>query len=206
MELVYGIGDQTLNSNYASGQNANYNGNITMIKSRTQGQSVTPTYGFMYNGLNRLTAAYYGEKGTSTYSNLDRYTEYQSYDLNGNIVSLDRYGLAGGSAGAIDDLTYTYTLNSNQISGITESVTNTTFRDKGFKYYSTGTYTYDAAGNVTNEPSKGVVIAYNYFNLPRLLTLGSNTIEIEYDGGGNKLLEWTMKSFKRISTTHGRTW
>ena len=197
MELVYGPGDQTLNSNYASGQNANYNGNITMIKSRTQGQSVTPTYGFMYDGLNRLTAAYYGEKGTSTYSNLDRYTEYQSYDLNGNILSLDRYGLAGGSAGAIDDLTYTYTLNSNQISGITESVTNTTFRDKGFKYYSTGTYTYDAAGNMTNEPSKGVVIAYNYFNLPRLLTFGSNTIEIEYDGGGNKL----RKTVKQGSTT-----
>ncbi|WP_373552409.1 RHS repeat domain-containing protein [Haliscomenobacter sp.] len=197
MELVYGPGDQTLNSNYASGQNANYNGNITMIKSRTQGQSVTPTYGFMYDGLNRLTAGYYGERGTSTYSNLDRYTEVQAYDDNGNIVSLDRYGLAGGSAGAIDDLNYTYTLNSNQISGITESVANTTFRDKGFKYYSSGNYTYDAAGNVTNEPSKGAVIAYNYLNLPRLLTLGSNTIEIEYDGGGNKL----RKTVKQGSTT-----
>ncbi|WP_373552411.1 hypothetical protein [Haliscomenobacter sp.] len=197
MELVYGTGDQSLNSNYANGQNANYNGNITMIKSRTQGQSVTPTYGFMYDGLNRLTAAYYGEKGTSTYSNLDRYTEYQSYDLNGNILSLDRYGLAGGSAGQIDDLNYTYTLNSNQISGITESVANTTFRDKGFKYYSSGTYSYDAAGNVTNEPSKGAVIAYNYFNLPRLLTFGSNTIEIEYDGGGNKL----RKTVKQGTTT-----
>ncbi|HOY19142.1 MAG TPA: DUF6443 domain-containing protein [Haliscomenobacter sp.] len=199
MELVYGPGDGLLSLAYQSGQNANYNGNITMMKWRTQGQTITPTYGFLYDGLNRLTSALYAEKGTSSYSNYNRYNEAQSYDANGNILSLTRSGLASGSAGSIDNLVYTYASNSNRIVDIAENESNVSFRDKGFKYYNTGSgdFTYDAAGNLTTEPSKGAVIIYNHLNMPRLFTLGSNTIEIEYDGGGNKL----RKTVKQGSTT-----
>jgi len=61
---------------------------------------------------------------------------------------------------------------------------------KGFVTQSNGsTYSYDADGNMTADPNKGITgITYNHLNLPTQITFtGNRTITFLYDAGGNKL-------------------
>ena len=62
--------------------------------------------------------------------------------------------------------------------------------NKGFIQGSTATstYSYDNAGNMTNDAHKGLTIAYNFMNLPATVTkAGGGTITFEYTATGQKL-------------------
>ena len=54
--------------------------------------STTRGYDFVYDNLDRLTSATYGETG-SLQTNRNRYNTSYSYDKNGNIQTLSRKGL-----------------------------------------------------------------------------------------------------------------
>jgi hypothetical protein len=50
----------------------------------------------------------------------------------------------------------------------------------------TGSYLYDANGNMTNDPAKGSVIQYNHLNLPSSISIGGSVLTNTYDASGIK--------------------
>ncbi|AEE49135.1 RHS repeat domain-containing protein [Haliscomenobacter hydrossis] len=149
-------------------------------------------YNFSYDHLSRLTAAtYYDVNGSNTASNTSRFNESLSYDIRGNISTLQRQGYYSSSCnyGQIDNLSYTYTASTNRLASISESAPMSQ-RSHGFNPGSGGAgYTYDSNGNLISDSYKGISsITYNHLNLPSVITYGNgNNIEIVYDANGGKL-------------------
>jgi len=147
-----------------------YNGNIAEVDWRSvenigNNPSTTPKrYGYVYDGLNRLTAGYYqNPNNPSSAENL----ESLAYDLNGNITSLYRTSvLQGTTAMEIDDLDYTY--KGNQAIKIKDHSNNKT----GYEGVDGGPIMYDLNGNMKMMLDKNIEnITYNYLNLPNKLNL-----------------------------------
>lgn len=85
-----------------------------------------------------------------------------SYDRNGNITALTRYGQAAASAE--DILAYTY--SGNRIA----SIANTGTLGGG------GSYSHDANGNVTHDGLAGLDLQYNLLNLTKRISSGGTTL------------------------------
>ncbi|AUC13875.1 hypothetical protein BTO06_01325 [Tenacibaculum sp. SZ-18] len=182
-----------------------YNGNIAQTSWQTQNVDNTrKTYNYTYDALNRITNA----SGVST-SNYDvgHNNIPISYDKNGNIMRLYRYGHTNAGAttfGGMDNLYYTYD-NGNKLLKVTD-IANKTY---GFKdgANSGNDYTYDANGNMISDANKGITsIEYNHLNLPTKVSMGSigktgttltGTIDYVYDASGVKL----SKTVTEVSST-----
>ena len=117
-----------------------------------------------------------------------------SYDKQGNIKTLVRYGMTDvTNYNVIDNLTAEY--NGNQLKYITDTAPNVALAaSPDFKDYTKGTgveYTYNANGAVTQDLNKGIsAITYNHLNLPRMVDIKNLSAEgrNEYTGGrGNRL-------------------
>ena len=168
-----------------------YNGNISGMTWQAGNETTTRGYKFTYDGLNRLLDAVYGE-GTNIGTNAGRFTEkVTSYDKNGNILSLQRYGQTGASSyGLIDNLTFT--LNGNQLNRVDDASTATAYNN-GFEFKDAvkqaNEYAYDANGNLTKDLNRNISnIQYNFLNLPGKVTFGDgSTIEYVYAADGTKL-------------------
>lgn len=165
---------------------AQYNGNISGTRWKSEGDSYIKGYGYSYDGLNRLTSSDYGE-GSSFSNNQDRYREsIGSYDLMGNIISLTRYDSI-----MIDSLLYNYT--GNQLNKIEDRADTT----KGFiDSTNDADYQYDLNGNLTKDLNKGIsIIEYNYLNLPsKVKKDGIDSILFIYDAMGTKLKKISIES------------
>ena len=175
---------------YAEGLSYDKNGNIASIAWRTKTDNITRGYGYDYDHLNRLNYASNLKAlgGPSFFVNLGRdgqYAEDLSYDKNGNITTLKRYGQEElGQPIEIDDLTYTYTANQLQ------TVTDATNNPEGFNDGNTTgvDYTYDAFGNMITDKNKGITnVTYNHLNLPVEISFASGKINYTYDATGSKL-------------------
>ena len=113
-----------------------YNGNI-LIQNWGHGSSITDSYQYEYDKLNRLLS------GTSTGAVM---SEVLTYDDMGNIKTLKR---DNGTT-----TTYNYTVNSvasNRLQSLSGGIS--------------GTYTYDANGNAKTDRT-GMNFNYNHLNLP----------------------------------------
>jgi len=142
---------------------------------------------YKYDELNRLTAAgwcsYNGENWTRESNKFDsRYT----YDIQGNIKSLSRYGMVGDNSFAlIDNLTYSY--SNGNLGNKLLNVTDISANSNGYMDGNSGTvalpdFLYDRNGNMLTEKNRQLSIAYNILNLPnevKSLT-NSNTDKIKY--------------------------
>ncbi|RGN36391.1 RHS repeat protein, partial [Bacteroides oleiciplenus] len=167
-----------------------YSGNISSMIWKGQ-DNVIRGYKFSYDALSRMTDAIYGE-GNSINTNLNRFTEQvTSYDKNGNIEDLKRYGQTGANTfGLIDNLTMT--LNGNQLKAVNDAATNSAYNN-GFEFKNgantTIEYTYDANGNLTKDLNKNIdMIQYNFLNLPSLVQFSDgSTISYIYNADGTKL-------------------
>lgn len=173
-----------------------FNGNISSMEWNTGNScAVNGTarnkslYGFTYDGLNRLTQSKYGEVDGTTAA--DRYNEILSYNLNGDITTLTRYGKNGGTQtaptfGLIDNLAY---IMSATGSSMLSSVTDASSMAYGF-VATTGTsqaYAYDNNGNLTTRSNtKYNNITYNHLNLPHTISGTGGTISNVYDAAGTK--------------------
>ncbi|MAT90946.1 MAG: hypothetical protein CMC35_09660 [Flavobacteriaceae bacterium] len=163
-----------------------YNGNIAQTIWRTNNDDDDKhTYGYNYDGLNRLTRAV-SYKGENLTIGDNHAVDLIQYDLNGNIYSLERRGYNQNTGGFSqwDDLNYDYAPNSNQLVKVTDISTSQT-KDEGFKdvTFLADDYTYDSNGNLISDLNKGISsIEYNYLNLPRKVTFNSNDPE----SSGNK--------------------
>jgi RHS repeat-associated protein len=193
-----------------------YNGNISQVEWHVAGREAQ-AYTYNYDNLDRLIEANYTDIHTAPskwsgvqYSSDNKFQEKLTYDLRGNIQSLQRNGLIStnlfpstnhqyGIFTSIDNLSYTYEVgNENKLNWVVDAA-NTT---RGFKTASNGAIlTYDANGNLTSDKNKKILsISYNYLNLPLAIVFGQEVtqgnitslkylgnIEFIYDANGVKL-------------------
>lgn len=152
-------------SNYGQ---ARYNGNISEIDWKTGlGDGIYRRYAYQYDKLNRLTQGIYLTPNLTSNSQNHYYDETMTYDINGNIKTLNRYKNppAGQTTPMqIDELIYDYDLggNSNRLTKITDQKMNSSGYPLGGNLIS-----YDANGNMSNHMDKQIkMIKYNYLNLP----------------------------------------
>jgi RHS repeat-associated protein len=179
-----------------SGGTAQYNGNISEGVWASAGADLQ-SYGYYYDPMNRITEAKYYNQVNATLNT--RYSEKitapsglnSGYDLNGNILRLQRWGKKDASTyGLMDDLGYTYTNTGNQVSRIDDVIAKNVL-EEGFKedVKVAGEYLYDENGNMKSDQNKGIsVIKYNMLNLPMVVKkTGADSLVYTYDAIGRKL-------------------
>jgi RHS repeat-associated protein len=181
-----------------------YNGNIAADLWRNSGSAPLKGYGYSYDGINRLTAASYGENSSGTWNVNNKFSvPYILYDYNGNIKEMQRYGLCGQQYSLMDLMVYWY--DGNHIIGVNDPVNNYYgFLDNGHFYPSGGIeYFYDANGNLTKDLNKGIIsITYNHLNLPTKIEFENNRrIYYLYDANGVKLKKTYYEDNRLMSTT-----
>ncbi|MDQ0593930.1 RHS repeat-associated protein [Chryseobacterium ginsenosidimutans] len=161
-------GLQTPNTDYTNLQvKPRYNGNIAEVdwKTNTSTGDNLRRYGYVYDGLNRLSAGFYQKDNNPS---AKEYFEKIDYDLNGNITNLKRSAEAqqGAPAFLIDNLTYVS--DGNRLTSVTDSSTDY----RGYPDVSGIAITYyDESGNMKSQKDKGILdIKYNYLNLPNAVT------------------------------------
>jgi len=137
---------------YENGSVPQYNGNISMQKWGVPG-NLDKNYVYDYDPLNRLK---------SGISNTGNYEKDITYDLMGNILTLNR------NSGVPQ--VYDYTGTGNRLNSVSGG--------------STRSYSYDVNGNVTNDGVNGM--QYNDLNLIAEVT-GPNASSYTYDARGTKL-------------------
>jgi RHS repeat-associated protein len=184
-----------------------YDGSITGVIWKSQGDNSMRKYDFTYDNMGRLTGANFNQRFTpaDNWSNSQvDLSELITYnDKNGNILNMQRKGLVPGMNGPVqvDNLVYTYGTtadpNVNQLSRVDETAPFSgngqlsDFKD-GTNAAGTNDYTYDANGNLTQDQNKGITAAngvqYNYLNKPVSVTIaGKTSITYIYDAAGTKL-------------------
>ena len=173
------------------------NGNISATTWTTASQCQRHGFAYTYDTDNRLTNSTHKDLITGISNN---FSETFAYTRNGNINSLQRRGFTDPAAtnptfGLIDNLTYTYNTQSNQIRKIEDAASST----QGFinrNIAGTGNdFEYDANGNIIRDRDKkistsgtGLTISYNYLNLPNVMSNGGKKVVNLYDALGNKLM------------------
>jgi RHS repeat-associated protein len=111
-----------------------------------------------------------------------------SYEKNGNIMNLSRYGDRDEQylPIQIDNLGYTYATNSNKLLNVADTSNNTS----GFNDFNkTGDdYVYDGNGNMTVDKNKKITtITYNHLNLPTKIIFPTGNIVYFYNASGQKV-------------------
>lgn len=126
-ELGYDKQTNSTNENFSA---AMYNGNITGIVWKSDGDDIRRKYDFAYDAANRLVKAdFKQDNGGSTWNNSvinfsvimgDGNNVHSAYDYNGNILRMQQWGLKITGSQQLDDLKYTYTTNSNKLKSVTD--------------------------------------------------------------------------------------
>jgi RHS repeat-associated protein len=169
---------------------AMHNGNITAVEIKQNNGSGTDVhyqYNYSYDDINQLTEANYFAH-TNAGTNGDYTTNNLTYDLNGNIKTLNR-----NRVGAMDNLIYNYknSNRSNKIDRIDDSITDAKNGSYGFKdlIEQANEYEYDVNGNMVKDKNKGIdLIEYNHLNLPSRFVFSSGfEVHYEYDAAGSKV-------------------
>ncbi len=168
-----------------------WNGNIGKQTWNTQNQ--LRGYDFSYDRSQRLTNAnYFGPTGENY--NLNDLT----YDANGNITAMKRYGKGNSGYGLQDNLTYNY--QGNRLLGMTDAAGNshsgTYHADNG----SSTDYTYTSHGSIKTDGNRGISnIAYNtYLNRASQVSFTNGSwLKNTYDGAGSVI---------KREKSNGETW
>ncbi|WEK17959.1 MAG: DUF6443 domain-containing protein [Candidatus Pedobacter colombiensis] len=176
-----------------------YNGNIAGITWWGK-DHVKRAYGYTYDNLNRLTHAEFNQYngGWNKTGGVDFTASNITYDLNGNILTMNQMGRLPGAASSIpmDILAYKYAPGSNQLfnvkDGVAPAVTAALpdFKDDGNNNANTvEEYRYDKNGNLVWDLNKKIsAIRYNHLNKPSRITVdGKGTINYTYDAAGNRI-------------------
>jgi RHS repeat-associated protein len=138
------------------------------------------SYLYTYDPAKRLKSATYQGVGTENFS-----IPNMSYDKNGNITNLQRWGKIGSDFGLLDNLTYYR--QGNQLTSITDTQPSTTSdefiqRGGGYTYYPDGSLKSDANEQIAN------IVYDTYLKQQKevYLTDGRKLLHF-YDGGGTLL-------------------
>jgi RHS repeat-associated protein len=182
-----------------------FNGNIAETFWRTSSDNTQRQYGYQYDNLNRLLNSVYKKPDIGTINN---YNESITYDKNGNIVSLTRYGGLDSQIDThmIDNLVYSYkNNNANQLVKVAD-LTNSPlgFDDDSSGIDHANDYSYDESGNMTRDTNKNIeLIKYNHLNLPvEIVFTTGNKINYLYNASGEKLKKEVFESSSITSTDY----
>lgn len=227
MELGYDKTASVAGHAYTASQ---YNGNVTGVTWKSRGDVTDRQYNYTYDNVSRLTAANFIQNTSgSTWDNsyLNFTQNGFTYDYNGNILTMNRQGFLLGSSAAIDQLTYTYTPNTNRLQSVVDAANNTTTKLGDFRSSQTyitalggsktvanaasyTDYTYDANGNLLKDLNKDIGtsvangILYNFLDLPQQITItNKGNIQYVYDAAGNKLQKITTENNVTVTSTNG---
>ena len=193
--------------------NANLNGQVTGIVWSSMGDYVQRKYDYSYDNAGRLLNASFTEQqhlGEGwTNSKMDFSVSGAggkiSYDLNGNLLSMQQKGVLPGSAAPflVDNLAYDYYSHSNKLKKVSDLVGNTSqngilgdFKD-GVNTTDPD-YVYDSNGNLVIDLNKNAKdinnvvgangIVYNYLDKPEQIRIaGKGIIKITYSADGEKM-------------------
>jgi len=159
-----------LSLKYEDGPEPQWNGNIS------RQEFTGGSYNYSYDKLNRLTSGIAADGKTE---------KSISYDVNGNILGLQRYTSLTAKE---DGLAYQY--SGNRLNAVTDSVT--TVATTKFQMPGTTSYSYDLNGNMlsrsnTANTQNNLTAVYNVLNLPQSMVAGGSTVTYVYDAAGNKL-------------------
>lgn len=208
MEILYQGSD-------AIGNTGLYNGQISGVKWKMKMAShpfdnVARAYTYGYDKLGQLrNAIFKGNNGSGwTYRN-DAYSEKNiSYDLNGNLLALERnmLNISTGSNVQMDKLTYSYKPagGSDQLQQITDAYGAA--GSYGFKNQSSDPehYLYDGSGNLIQDKNKNLSYSYNDLgkvNRVTLLSFTNRYIQYNYDGFGTCLSKQVVDNGSTVKTT-----
>lgn len=228
MELSYESGTDLSNNSLTGTPLAGgpqFNGNILAQKWRTATGTNNPTrmYRYSYDAVSRLTGAAYSQVGSVASENYS--VSSITYDLNGNIIGMNRNGLSAYQTvngnqlqpnfNLIDQLTYTYT--GNRLVKVEDGATNQAGLAGDFQNGANlaTEYTYDDVivngvadfgnGNLTSDLNKGInTVFYNHLNLPERIWMnasGSNRIEFVYLATGQKLRKLVYEANNLVDWT-----
>ena len=155
---------------------ARYDGNISetaFTHAAGNYSTSTDTWSYRYDALKRLTDAnhYVGASSSASLSDTERGI---TYDLNGNVTALKRYG----SSGLKNDLSFSHT--GNRMTALSDA--NATGPDAGTK-----TCSYDAWGNLTYDGRKGMSVNWNILNLAGGATRSSGSLSYAWLSDGTKV-------------------
>jgi len=176
-----------------------YNGNISETLWLSANDNTLRSYGYKYDGLNRLREAVYQKGGARTNS----YNEEMRYDKNGNIADLKRNGDFDQPTPniMIDDLQYAYDSGNRLL-----AVRDHTAHPAGFDNGANGPeeYGYDDKGNMVRDDNKGITqIVYNHLNLPKAIYFAAGTkITYLYDALGTKLGKTVTEPTEEVRTDY----
>lgn len=200
------------NTDFRSLYNGNIAGmsvNLAALSRAAEGVNAAPLfYKYRYDQLNRLVSmrAYKGfNNSTNAWTPvlLDDYREDVRYDANGNILNYIRNGSpeVPDSAKLMDSLTYKYWANTNQLKQVLD--------DAGYSenYWAdidnqteTENYVYDAIGNLVQDKSENLTIAWNVYGKIDSIVKPGGTIKYTYDAAGNRI----SKSYDGKTTVYVR--
>jgi RHS repeat-associated protein len=205
-----------------------YNGNISGMRWMSAGDRAERSYGFTYDAVNRLMKGDFTQKnGTNwdisagiNYSMQigDGFTPSTAYDENGNIKSMQQYGLKLNSSSIIDKMTYTYKGTdqaSNKLLAVTEdgsiNTTDNKLGDFTDKNQTMDDYDYDVNGNLIYDKNKKITsIVYNHLNLPSKINISNDdgtikgSITYIYDATGNKLEKRTSEAASSMNNNSAK--
>jgi RHS repeat-associated protein len=206
MEIGY---DKSTTSSTGTFPWLQYNGNIGGIIWKSAGDGVDRKYDFAYDNANRLVYSAYmdNSKGSWGTTGMNFSSAPVSYDANGNILSMQNFGFkVGAPTGAIDQLKYTYQLNSNKLMQVIDNANDTASQLGDFHYKGTKQafdYQYDGNGNLILDNNKNIdLVSYNYLNLPVKVHMNKEgNILYTYDAHGNKLQKQVADSVSGLMTT-----
>lgn len=151
-----------------------YNGNISYWLSNIRNgnsSSVENPIGlksnfYKYDKINRLRKVDFKKVQGGNYQDNGRtYDEEFTYDANGNITTVNRYGWQGNGRDTdfkIDELTYNYDISvNNQLKFVNDNAGN---YGSDLENQSTNNYEYDAEGKLVKDISEGLTIKWNVLN------------------------------------------
>ena len=177
---------QDLYYNESNGSNTpSYNGNISRTKWK-HGTDAEKSYNFTYDALSQLKEA--------SYSGVGQYGANYTYDMHGNMLTLERKGKTDNGYGAVDKLSMVY--NGNQLVNVIDKGDNVKLtQSSDFKDYSNGkgVYEYNANGAMVKDTHKGISkIEYNSLNLPVSIAIDNGqgrkgSVQYLYSATGVKL-------------------
>ena len=211
MEVAYDKTSSVSTTSYAASQ---LNGKVAGLIWKSAGDQINRKYDLTYDTAGRLTgAAFLQNPSGSTWNKtaVDFTVDSISYDLNGNIMTMDQHGFKIGSpTGLIDELTYHYLPNSNQVTQVVDAMNDTasTLGDFHYKALADTEYRYDQNGNLKIDSNRRIdSVVYNYLNLVQYVHIrGKGTIQYVYDANGLKeqkiVTDSTYNPARTFTTTY----
>ena len=195
-----------------------YNGNIramtTALMRETHAKVDVVGAAYTYDQLNRLTGRKTFIKsnmhlsGNFTWSAISESPKWSSaytYDGNGNLLTLERAGDNATSSYDMDDLTYNYYPNTNQLGRVDDAISSSAYSDD-IDDQTGANYSYDEIGNLISDDQGDIDdIQWNVQGKITFIDKGSGPdLTFAYDAMGNRVMKMVDDGTEQVYTYYVR--